>query len=86
MLRLETGRGIIFGALASDGHFTIVLAGGSPTLEAAWHWSDHKTLHETILSSGTEYRITPRVYAVFDRLAKANGVALQTLDHRSRFR
>lgn len=86
MLRLETGRGIIFGALASDGHFTIVLAGGSPTLEAAWHWSDHKTLHETILSSGTEYRITPHVYAVFDRLAQANGVTLQTLDHRSRFR
>jgi hypothetical protein len=38
------------------------------------------------VAAGTEYWIRLRAYAVFDRLAQANGVTLLTLGHGSRFR
>lgn len=86
LLRMETERGILFGALAADGDAGLVLAAGSQALEDAWRSGDNKRLHAELLAACTEYSVTRRAYAVFARLAKAHGLPLRMFEEEDALR
>ncbi len=76
LVRLETERGIVFGALAADDCATIVLSPENPWLEKVWRKTDLEMLGGGIVFAGTEYDIPRAAVALLERLAKAHKVDL----------
>ncbi len=86
LLRLETERGVLFGALAADGDAGLVLAAGSQALDDAWRSGDSQKLHSELLAACSEYSIAGRAYAVFARLARTHGLPLRPFEEEDALR